>query len=68
MKHRMTRGFGIDAAESAALTMEDPRATERDCIQPILIFRQKQFRTCFTASKDLLNYFLFFIHVPLIET
>ena len=29
MKHRMTRGFGIDAAESAALTVADPRATER---------------------------------------
>ena len=29
MKHRMTRGFGIDAAETAALTIADPRATER---------------------------------------
>ena len=29
MKHRMTRGFGIDAAESAALTVADKRATER---------------------------------------
>ena len=29
MKHRMTRGFGIDAAESAALTVADSRATER---------------------------------------
>ena len=29
MKHRMTRGFGIDAAESAALTVADPRATKR---------------------------------------
>ena len=29
MKHRMTRGFGIDVAESAALTVADPRATER---------------------------------------
>ena len=29
MKHRMTRGFGIDAAETAALTIVDPRATER---------------------------------------
>ena len=29
MKHRMTRGFRIDAAESAALTVADPRATER---------------------------------------
>ena len=29
MKHRMTRGFGIDTAESAALTVADPRATER---------------------------------------
>ena len=29
MKHRMTRGFGIDAAETAALTVGDPRATER---------------------------------------
>ena len=29
MKHRMTRGFGIDAAESAALMVADPRATER---------------------------------------
>ena len=29
MKHRMTRGFGIDAAESAALMVADSRATER---------------------------------------
>ena len=29
MKHRMTRGFGIDAAETAALTVADLRATER---------------------------------------
>ena len=29
MKHRMTRGFGIDVAESAALTVADLRATER---------------------------------------
>ena len=29
MKHRMTRGFGIDAAETAALTMTDDRPTER---------------------------------------
>ena len=29
MKHRMTRGFGIDVAESAALTVAEPRATER---------------------------------------
>ena len=29
MKHRMTRGFGIDAAETAALTVADPCATER---------------------------------------
>ena len=29
MKHRMTRGFGIDAAETAALTVADRRATER---------------------------------------
>ena len=29
MKHRMTRGHSADAAESAALTVEDPRATER---------------------------------------
>ena len=28
MKHRMTRGHSADAAESAALTVEDPRATE----------------------------------------
>ena len=29
MKHRKTLGFGSDAAESAALTVADPRATER---------------------------------------
>ena len=29
MKHRKTLGFGSDAAESAALTLADPRATER---------------------------------------
>ena len=29
MKHRMTLGFGSDAAESAALTIADSRATER---------------------------------------
>ena len=29
MKDRMTMGFAADAAESAALTMVDPRATER---------------------------------------
>ena len=29
MKHRMTRGFGIDAAETAALTVADLRAMER---------------------------------------
>ena len=29
MKHRMTRGFGIDAAETAAFTVADLRATER---------------------------------------
>ena len=29
MKHRKTMGFGSDAAESAALTVADPRATER---------------------------------------
>ena len=29
MKHRMTRGFGIDAAESAALMVADSHATER---------------------------------------
>ena len=29
MKHRKTLGFGSDAAESAALTIADPRATER---------------------------------------
>ena len=29
MNHRMTRGFGIDAAETAALTVADLRATER---------------------------------------
>ena len=29
MKHRMTMGFAADAAESAALTIADPRATER---------------------------------------
>ena len=29
MKHRMTRGHSADAAESAALTVEDPRATKR---------------------------------------
>ena len=29
MKHRKTLGFGSDAAESAALTVADSRATER---------------------------------------
>ena len=29
MKHRMTRGHSADAAESAALTVADKRATER---------------------------------------
>ena len=29
MKHRKTLGFGSDAAESAALTIADSRATER---------------------------------------
>ena len=29
MKHRKTLGFGSDAAESAALMVADPRATER---------------------------------------
>ena len=29
MKDRMTMGFAADAAESAALTIADPRATER---------------------------------------
>ena len=29
MKHHMTRGFGSDAAESAALMVADSRATER---------------------------------------
>ena len=29
MKDRMTMGFAADAAETAALTMVDPRATER---------------------------------------
>ena len=29
MKHRMTLGFGSDAAESAALMVADSRATER---------------------------------------
>ena len=29
MKHRMTMGFAADAAQSAALTIADPRATER---------------------------------------
>ena len=29
MKDRMTMGFAADAAESSALTIADPRATER---------------------------------------
>ena len=29
MKHRKTMGFTVDAAETAALTIVDPRATER---------------------------------------
>lgn len=48
MKDRMTMGFAADAAESAALTMVDPRATERiiealDCEPEIELSAIKEF-------------------------